>query len=133
MSAADGKILDPLDLRTADGRLQIRRLKIIAKLRINILMIVSQRQFPVLSVETVLAKVIRPRRAGAVSPPISEGTHDLAQKRVICINRSSLTHRDMMGRIKARRADIPYRTRIFFLAVDRIFRTQSVAVVLDQP
>lgn len=63
MSAADGKILDPLDLRTADGRLHIRRFKIIAKMRINILMIVSQRQFPVLSVETVLAKVIRPRRA----------------------------------------------------------------------
>ena len=49
-----------LQLRHADCRLQIRRLQIIAKMRIDVFVIVAMRQLSVLSVETATAEIVLP-------------------------------------------------------------------------
>ena len=58
---------------------------------------------------------------------------DLVQKRIVCINSTALSHCHMMWRVKAGGSDITDRSGQFLLTVNRIDRTECIAVILDQP
>ena len=66
-----------LELCTADCCLQIGCLEIISKLRIYILMILTERKLSVLSVKAVTAHIVTTGRTDAVTPPVTHGADDL--------------------------------------------------------
>ena len=100
---------------------------------VHILMVIPFRQFPKLTRESHLARVIHTPYAPAVASPVAERTHNLIQQRIIGVHSTTLTHRHVMRRIKTTRADMPPRTRFLRYSVNRVLRAQRVAVVLNQP
>ena len=79
------------------------------------------------------AEIVLTRCTDAVSSPITERTCNSVQKRIVRINSSSFSHCHMMWRIKTGSSDIADRSSQFILTVDRIDRTERIAVILDQP
>ena len=96
-------------------------------------MVVAQRQFAVLAVKPVAAEIVPAGGAYAVPSPVAEGTDDLIEQGVVCIDSASLSHGHMMGRVEAGGSDISHRTGKFLLSVDGIPGSQGVAVILHQP
>ena len=113
--------------------LHIRYFKVIAKMRIYVLMVIAKRKFTILPVKTMSAQIIYAGRAHAVPSPITERTDYFMQKRVVCIYCPTFTHSHMVGRIKARCSYIAYCACKFFFAVNNIFRTKRIAVIFNKP
>ena len=90
-----------LQLRTADGSLQISCLQIVSEMAVDVFMVIPQRKLSVLPVEPVSAHIVSSRWAHAVTSPIAQGTHNLMEQRVRCVDSPTLPHSHMMGRIEA--------------------------------
>ena len=96
-------------------------------------MVITGRQFTVLPVEAMTAEIVVPRRTYAVPAPVPQGTHDAVQQRMIGVNRAALTHRHMMGRVKARSAYVSESPRKPGFSVQRIQAAERITVVLNEP
>ena len=102
-------------------------------MRIYILVIVANRKFTILAVKAMTTEIILTRCTDAVSSPVSERTCNSVQKWIVCINSTTLSHCHMMWRVKTGGSDITDRSCQFILTVNRIDRTECIAVILDQP
>ena len=116
-----GKGRELLQLFTSDRGLQICYFKVIAQVAVDILMVISFGKFTILSVVPVPAEIVMSRWTDAVTPPVAVRKDQAAQERIIRVNRSSLPHCHMVGRIKAAGPDIPPCTCIAGFLTDRIF------------
>ena len=96
-------------------------------------MVIPHRERPKLAGEPMAAFIILSAGTDTVPAPIPQGTYNLMEQWVAGIDRAALAHGDMMGRIKTGCADIPNRSCLAPNAVQVIFRSQSIAVVFDQP
>ena len=122
-----------VQLGAADAGLHVRGLQIVAEVGIDILVVVSLREFSVLAVEAVSAEIVPSGGAAAVPAPVPEGADDTVQQRVPCVYRAALPHGHMVRRVEAGGADIAHRAGEISLPVQRIGASQSVAVVLHKP
>src|SRR4051812_10791679 len=67
--AEGGKLLD---LLPADGCLNVERLQVIAEVRVNVFVVVAEREFTELPAEAFTAGVVLAARAPAVAAPVAE-------------------------------------------------------------
>ena len=105
-------------LSATDSRLHVRNLEIVAKMRINVFVVVTLRKFSALAVKAVSAKIILARRTHAIASPVAERANQLMQFRIVGVNCAALPHSQMMRGIKTRSADVADCPREFFLPVD---------------
>ena len=66
-----------LDLRAADRCLKVCRFQVIAEMGVYIFVVIAERKFSVLSVETMSAHIVMSGRADAVAAPVAERADDL--------------------------------------------------------
>ena len=64
-------------------------------------MVVAQRKFPVLAVKAMSAQVILPGSTGAVASPVAHGAQNLGKERIVCIDGTAFSHRQVMRRVEA--------------------------------
>ena len=133
VSSALCKIRHLLQLGTADGRLHVRRLQVVAEVGIDILVVVACRQLAVLAVKAMAAGVVLSGRAHAVPAPVPEGPDDAVKERIVSIDRAALAHGHVMGRVKAGGTDITDGSGEFLLPVQLVGAAERIAVVLHQP
>ena len=89
------------ELCASDRRLPVRCFQIIAEMAVHILVVISEGQIAVLPRKTAAAIVVMTGRAYAVPSPVAHGAHDAGKERIIGIDRASLSHRHVMGRVEA--------------------------------
>ena len=100
---------------------------------VHILMVIAFRQLTVLAVEAMTAEVIMARRTDAIASPVTIGQNQAVQLRVIGVNATALAHCHMMRRIEAAGADVAPGAGKLRNAVNRILRSECIAVVFNQP
>ena len=133
MAAALNKRGELLQLLAADGGLHVGDLEVIAKVAVDVLVVVALGQLAELTVKAVAAEVILAGGADAVAAPVAEGEDQAVQQRVVGVNAAALAHCHVVRRVEAGRADVAPGTGKAGLAVDGVLGAQRVAVVLDQP
>ncbi len=120
-------------LSRTDRRLHIGRLQVVAKMRVDIFVIVACGKFAVLTVKSMSAEVVPARRTYAVASPIAEGANNFVQQRVVCIDCAALAHSHVMRRIETRCTDIANSSSQLIFAVNSVFRAECVTVILNEP
>jgi len=115
------------------SRLHIGNFQIVAEMRIDILMIITKREFTKLLAEAVAAGVVLARGAPAVAPPVAVRFNQALKQRIIGVDGPSFSHGHVMGRIKTGGADMADSASIFPYAVLLITGAKCIAVVLYQP
>ena len=96
-------------------------------------MIVAQRQLTVLTVKAVSAQVVPAGRADTVAAPVTEGTDDLVEQRVVGVNSAALAHGHVVRRVEAGGSDVAHGTGKLLYTVDDVTASQGITVILDQP
>lgn len=96
-------------------------------------MIVAFRQLAVLAVEAMAAVIILTGGTDAVTAPIAHRAGDLVKQRIARVDSAALSHRHVMRRIEAGRAEVADTAREFLLAIDRVEGAKRITVVLDEP
>ena len=69
----------------------------------------------------------------AVTAPIAHRAGDLVKQRIARVDSAALSHRHVMRRIEAGRAEVADTAREFLLAIDRVEGAKRITVVLDEP
>ena len=74
---------------------------------IRIFVVISKGQITQLHVKTIFARVIRTGFAPAIAAPIAERENNTVELRIIGDNGAAFAHSEVVGRVKAIRADMP--------------------------
>src|ERR1700733_10489079 len=98
--ASRNKLRKFCDLRYTEGRLHVGRLKVVAHMRVGVLVIVTARQCSQLPLKTLTAGVIYSRLAPTISSPVAEAIDQHFEGGLVGKHRAALAHCDVMGRIK---------------------------------
>src|SRR5437660_3113549 len=98
-----------MELLAADGCLDFERLQIVAKVAVNVFVIVAMRKLPQLPAEALVAGVVLARGAPAIAAPVSKRLGNPFQPAAARKNGPTFTHGQMVRRIKALRRKIPKR------------------------
>ena len=133
MAAALNEARELLQLLTADSRLHIGDLQVVAKVAVYILMIIPLGQLAELTVEAVMAEVVLSGGADAVPAPVPVAQDQPVQLGIVGVDTAALPHGHVVGRIEAGGADVAPGAGIAGLTVDGVLGAQGVAVVLHQP
>ena len=133
MAAALDKAGELFQLFAADGGLHIGHFQVIAKVAVNVLVVIACGQFAILTVKAVAAEVIMAGRADAVAAPVAVALDQAVQQRAVCIHAAALAHRHVVRRVEAGGADIAPGSGKAGFAVDGVLGAQGIAVILHQP
>src|ERR1035437_1541340 len=94
---------EPLEARklgTADGRLHVRGLEVVAEVAVDVLVVVAVGQAAELLGEALAAGVVLAAGAVAVATPVADGPGDPGQLVVIGDNHAALAGGDVVRRIE---------------------------------
>ena len=133
VATALNKSREFLKLFTTNSCLHISHFQIITEVAINIFVVVALGQLTKLTIKAVTAEVILTGGTNAITAPIAEGKDQSIQLRVIGVNASSLTHRHVMRRVKARSTNIAPSASKSGFTINGILGAQSVTVIFHQP
>ena len=96
-----------LQLLAADGGLRIGRLEVVAEVSVDVLVVVTLRQFAELPTEPLIAGVVLSAGTPAVAAPVAETLDQELESGVLHdIDRAPLAHRDVVCRIKTQCTNI---------------------------
>ena len=98
-------------------------------MRIDVLVVIAERKSAELFRKAATAGIVHAALAPTVATPIADRQRYLAEKRVVGIDRSTLTCGQMVRRIKTRSSDIPPGAGVSAGEL----RAEGVAIVFDQP
>ncbi len=118
-----------LQLRHADGGLEVGRLQVVADVGVDVLVVVAVGQVAQLPVEPLPAGVGLSRIAPAIAPPVAERRGDLLEERLVGGHGPALSHGDVVGGVEAEGGEVPEGPG----QTSPVAGAQRVAVVLDQP
>ena len=119
-----------LQLLTADGRLRVERLQVVAQVRVDVFVVVALRQLAELPAEAFVTGVVLAAGAPAVAAPVPEAFRQHLEFHVPDnVHRAALAHGEVMRRVETLRGQVAERARE--LAV--VAAAERVAVVLNQP
>lgn len=133
VTAALDEAREFLELGAADSGLHVRDVQVQAKVRIDVFVIVAFRQLAVLAVEAMAAVIILTGGTDAITAPVAHRAGDLIEQRVARVDSAALSHRHVMWRVEAGRAEVTDTARELLLAIDRVEGAKRIAVVLDEP
>ena len=120
-------------LLAADGSLKVCHFQVVAEMAVDVLVIVSAGQQPMLAIEAMTAEIIVTGGTDAITPPVPHAFADTRKHGIISVDTSTLAHGHMVRGIKAGGTDIADGPGIVFLSVQHVHGAQRVAVVLYQP
>src|SRR5664280_1364563 len=98
-------------------------------MRINIFVVVSERQFAMLLLESFSAGVVFARWTIAISSPIAHGSQNIQKTRIISDDSSSFAHGYVMSGVETHSCNVPECSSVSAF----VFRAQRVAVIFNQP
>ena len=102
-----------LELLATDGSLGIERLQVIAKVAVNVFVVVALGEFAELPAKAFVAGVVLAGSAPAVASPIAEALGvGLERGFADDVNRPALAHRQVMRRVKRLRGDVAESPRV---------------------
>jgi hypothetical protein len=120
-------------LGTADGRLHLGRLQVVAEVGVDVLVVVAGRQLAELLGKTLFTGVVPAGGAPAVTTPVTEGFNQPLEGDVIGVDRPTFTHGHVMGRIEAGGTQVPDGAGVAPCTALKITGTKSIAVVFNKP
>lgn len=127
--AGGDETFEAVQLGKAAGGLHVRDLQVVAKVRIDVLVVVALGKVAQLPAEAVAASVVLPGRTEAVAAPVPEGFQDLPQFGAAGEDRATLAHGEVVGRVEAEGADVAEGAHLLAL----VGGTQGIAAILHEP
>ena len=99
--AGRDELVEPCQLGAADGRLHVGDLQVVAELRVDVLVVVAERQRAELLAEALAAGVVLAARAAAVAAPVAHRSAAMRGELVVVgVDRAALAHGHVVRRIE---------------------------------
>ena len=116
-----------------DSSLQIRHLQIVAKMTIDIFVVITLGKLAKLPIITMTAEIVTTGRTDTVPAPIAIGEKQSMEQRIACVHTPSFSHGHMMRGIERACPDISPCPCIPGLIIYDILASQRIAVILHKP
>ena len=123
------EILSFFELCQATRGLHVCDLKVVPEVTVCIFMVIPFRKPTQLPTKSLTACIVFSRRTVAVSPPITETLCNCFQLIAVGENSPTLTHGNVMCRIKAKRRDVSKGTN----HLSTVSAPQRVTTILNEP
>src|SRR5262249_54041663 len=86
---------------SADRRLDVEGLQVVAQVAVNVLVVVARRQVAELPAEALAASVVLAGRTPAIPTPVAKRLHDTLQPATLSEHGATLAHGEVVRGIKA--------------------------------